>query len=65
MEELDDINWPRLMRALRAATVDRVEQMLPLFYAGKWEPSVEEWEIIRQDDALADDDNAVAATRRC
>lgn len=71
MEELDEMDWPRLMRALRAGAVDRVEKMLPLFYDGKWKPSATEWEIIRQDDALAaddgdaDDGDAVAATRGC
>lgn len=52
MEELDGMDWPRLMRALRAAAVDRVEQMLPLFYDGKWEPGPDEWRLIAGNDRL-------------
>ena len=55
LEELDAINWPRLMRARAAVQVQYIETMLPLYHEKKWTPSVREWRMIQQHDELAKD----------
>lgn len=55
LEDLDSMDWGRLSRALMAAEVDRIEEMLPLVHAGKWKPTADEWRMIRKNDALAGD----------
>lgn len=46
LEELDGIDWPRLMRALQVRTMEHVEKNYPKFFEGKWEPEPSEWLMI-------------------
>ncbi len=50
LEELDGINWPRLMRALAADDVGRIEQLRDLQRKKQAKPSQAEWMRIRQHD---------------
>ena len=58
LEELDAINWPRLMQALQAREMERVENRLPDFFAGKWQPTAAEWRLIRRHDRLEAEEGA-------
>lgn len=51
LEELDQIDFPRLWRALKAKEVDRLEEQLPQFQEGNWKPTAAEWRKILQHDA--------------
>ncbi len=54
LEELDAISWPRLMRALQVREIERIEDRMPDFFAGKWQPTAAEWGRIRWHDTLYD-----------
>lgn len=54
LEELDGIAWPRLMRALQVREIERIEDRLPEFFKGKWQPTAAEWGRIRWHDRLVE-----------
>lgn len=52
LEELDNIDWTRLARALHVREIERVEELYPLFFKGKWKPTVAEWGMILRHNRL-------------
>lgn len=54
LEELDGIDWPRLMRALQVKEMERIEDRRPDLFNGKWKPSSAEWRLILRHDRLAE-----------
>ncbi len=52
LEELDGINWPRLMRAVNAGEVLRVEDVRESQIRHKTTPSHEDWAAILRHDEL-------------
>jgi hypothetical protein len=52
LEELDKVDWPRLMRALQVRELETVEELRALQLAGKYQPTAMEWRRITANDAL-------------
>jgi len=52
LEELDAIDWPRLMRARHVAEIERVEEAHHLFFGGHYQPEPHEWRMIRRHNRL-------------
>lgn len=52
LEEFDDLDWPRLMRALRVREIERLDEMRDLQQQGKYQPSAAEWRQILYLDEL-------------
>ncbi|MBK8798315.1 MAG: hypothetical protein IPM07_19185 [Anaerolineales bacterium] len=52
LEELDNIDWPRLMRVLQVRQIEQIEQRLPGFFQGKWQPTAAEWRLIQRHDRI-------------
>lgn len=59
LEELDGIDFPRLLRALEAKRIIRVESVRALQLAGKAKPSPAEWRAILLHDRLLETPNHV------
>lgn len=54
LEELDGIDWLRLVRAWQAKEIGEVENARQLFLEGKIKPSSYEWRMILRHDRLED-----------
>lgn len=52
LEELDGIDWPRLMRAWQAKEIGDVENARQLFFEDKYKPTGYEWRMILRHDRL-------------
>ncbi|MBK8799600.1 MAG: hypothetical protein IPM07_26325 [Anaerolineales bacterium] len=52
LEDLDLVNWPRLMRAMAAGEAERIEQLIELQRTGKATPTQREWIAIAEHDRL-------------
>ena len=52
LEELDGVQWPRLMRAMHVQEIERVEDVLPLFFKGTYQPTAAEWRLILRHNRL-------------
>lgn len=52
LEELDQVNWPRLMRAMAASETERIEDLIALQRKGSATPTQREWRAIEHHDAL-------------
>ena len=53
LDELDEMDWPRYLRAMNAEQVEAIEEKRKLFMADRIEAgdlSAEEWEAIREHD---------------
>jgi hypothetical protein len=55
LEELDDVDWPRLMRVLQVQEMDRTEEAHDSFLAGKYQPKADEWRRILRHNRLEDE----------
>ena len=54
-EELDAIDWPRLMRVLQVQEIERIEDAHNRFLAGKYQPTPDEWVRILRHNRLTED----------
>ena len=52
LEELDGVDWPRLMRALEVREIEAAEDVRALQMKGKVAPTAGEWRRIGRNDAL-------------
>lgn len=52
LEELDNINWPRLMRAVDAGEILRIEDVREAQIRKQVKPSAEDWRAIQHHDEL-------------
>ena len=52
LEELDGIDWGRLMRAQQVRHIDQVEEMRELYLKGKYKPTPDEWAAVLRHDAI-------------
>ena len=52
LEDLDGMDWPRLMRALQVQEIERMEELHDLFLAGKYKPQPHEWQRILRNNRL-------------
>lgn len=59
LEELDEVDFPRLLRALEAKRIMRVETVRALQLAGKATPSPADWRAILLHDRLLEQSNDV------
>jgi hypothetical protein len=51
-EEFDLVNWPRLMRAMEADDIMRIEEVREMQIRKKTKPSASDWKRIQQHDEL-------------
>lgn len=52
LEELDGIDWARLVRVLHVREIQRIEKSLPKFFKNEWKPSRAEWQMILRHNRL-------------
>lgn len=52
LEELDQIDWGRLMRAQHVRHIDQVEEMRELYFQKKYKPTPDEWAAVVRHDRL-------------
>jgi hypothetical protein len=52
LEELDGIDWGRLMRAQQVRHIDQVEEMRELYLKSKYKPTPDEWASVLRHDRL-------------
>ena len=53
LDELDEMDWPRYLRAMQAEKIEAIEERRKLFMANKIQPdelTADEWEAIREHD---------------
>ena len=55
LEELDGIDWGRLMRANQVRHIDQVEEVREMYLKGKYKPKPEEWVAVLRHDRLIQD----------
>lgn len=52
LEELDGLDWARLMRAQQVRHIDQVEEVRELYLKGKYKPTPDEWASVLRHDRL-------------
>ena len=52
LDELDAMDWPRLLRAMQVQEIERMEELHDLFLAGKYQPQPHEWQRILRNNRL-------------
>ena len=55
LEELDGLDWGRLMRAHQVRHIDQVEEVREMYLKGKYKPKPEEWAAVLRHDRLIQD----------
>ena len=57
MDELDSMDWGRYLRAMEAGRIAEIEAKRDAQIAGHAKPTPDEWEQIREHDALLEGDD--------
>jgi hypothetical protein len=52
LEELDGMDWARLMRAQQVRYIDQVEDVRDSYLKGKYKPTPDEWDAVLRHDRI-------------